>query len=101
MKNPAAPRKDFLYAYNAVARVWGRSSKRHDELHFVSSHRFSALGASNGAFGKARKRLETGRIKIQPDLSEDIGMTVIWGAQMGRAVGGSTSDPVTQGYGHV
>lgn len=101
MKNRAAPPKDFLYASNAVARVWGRSSRRQDALRFVSGHRVSALGACDGQLGKTRVRLEAGRIEIQPDCTEDIAVTVLLGAQMSRAVGRSTSDPVRQGYGHV
>lgn len=52
-----------------------------DSAGFISGYRGSPLGGFDLELWRARKHLETAKVKFTPGLNEDLGATMVWGTQ--------------------
>eukprot|EP01037_Dinobryon_pediforme_P032422 gene32422-37347_t len=60
----------------------------------ISGYRGSPLGAYDQQLWKAQKYLDAHDVVFQPGLNEDLAATALWGAQMHKAYGPTTTDGV-------
>ncbi|HJR75104.1 MAG TPA: indolepyruvate ferredoxin oxidoreductase family protein [Luteimonas sp.] len=61
---------------------------------FISGYRGSPLGGFDLELWRARKHLQNAGVKFQPGLNEDLGATMVWGAQQTNLFPGATVDGV-------
>ncbi len=61
---------------------------------FISGYRGSPLGGFDLELWRARKHLETAKVKFVPGLNEDLGATMVWGTQQTNLFPGATVDGV-------
>jgi len=65
-----------------------------DTAGFISGYRGSPLGGFDLELWRARKELESARVKFQPGLNEDLGATMVWGTQQANLFPGAKHDGV-------
>ncbi|MBK6333895.1 MAG: indolepyruvate ferredoxin oxidoreductase family protein [Thermomonas sp.] len=65
-----------------------------DTAGFISGYRGSPLGGFDLELWRAKKHLESARVKFQPGLNEDLGATMVWGTQQPGLFPGATVDGV-------
>ena len=61
---------------------------------FISGYRGSPLGGFDLELWKAKKHLESQKVKFQPGLNEDLGATMVWGSQQTNLFPGAKHDGV-------
>ncbi|MBP7623669.1 MAG: indolepyruvate ferredoxin oxidoreductase family protein [Xanthomonadales bacterium] len=61
---------------------------------FISGYRGSPLGGFDLELWKAKKHLESQKVKFQPGLNEDLGATMVWGSQQTNLFPGAKYDGV-------
>ncbi len=61
---------------------------------FISGYRGSPLGGFDLELWKAKKHLESQKVKFQPGLNEDLGATMVWGSQQTNLFQGAKYDGV-------
>src|SRR6187402_2627352 len=61
---------------------------------FISGYRGSPLGGFDLELWKAKKHLESQKVKFQPGLNEDLGATMVWGSQQTNLFDGAKYDGV-------
>jgi indolepyruvate ferredoxin oxidoreductase len=61
---------------------------------FISGYRGSPLGGFDLELWRAKKHLESSKVKFQPGLNEDLGATMVWGTQQTNLFPGATVDGV-------
>ena len=61
---------------------------------FISGYRGSPLGGFDLELWRAKKHLESSKVKFQPGLNEDLGATMVWGTQQPGLFPGATVDGV-------
>ncbi len=61
---------------------------------FISGYRGSPLGGFDLELWRAKKHLESAKVKFQPGLNEDLGATMVWGTQQPGLFPGATVDGV-------
>ena len=65
-----------------------------DTAGFISGYRGSPLGGFDLELWRAKKHLESAKVKFQPGLNEDLGATMVWGTQQPGLFPGATVDGV-------
>ena len=65
-----------------------------DTAGFVSGYRGSPLGGFDLELWRARKHLESAKVKFTPGLNEDLGATMVWGTQQPGLFPGAKHDGV-------
>ncbi|RZA20034.1 MAG: indolepyruvate ferredoxin oxidoreductase family protein, partial [Lysobacteraceae bacterium] len=65
-----------------------------DTAGFISGYRGSPLGGFDLELWRAKKHLETAKVKFTPGLNEDLGATMVWGTQQPGLFPGATVDGV-------
>ena len=61
---------------------------------FISGYRGSPLGGFDLELWKAKKHLESHKVKFQPGINEDLGATMVWGSQQTNLFAGAKYDGV-------
>ncbi|GAB1406651.1 indolepyruvate ferredoxin oxidoreductase family protein [Thermomonas brevis] len=65
-----------------------------DTAGFISGYRGSPLGGFDLELWRAKKHLESARVKFSPGLNEDLGATMVWGTQQTGLFPGARHDGV-------
>ena len=65
-----------------------------DTAGFISGYRGSPLGGFDLELWRAKKHLESSKVKFTPGLNEDLGATMVWGTQQPGLFPGAKHDGV-------
>ncbi|QOJ89564.1 MULTISPECIES: indolepyruvate ferredoxin oxidoreductase family protein [Pseudomonas] len=93
------PGKVFITGIQALVRLQLMQRQLDEKkglktAELVSGYRGSPLGAYDLQLWKASTKLKEHNVVFQPGLNEDLAATALWGAQMHRAYGDTTTDGV-------